>query len=76
MRLPIGIALIVAGASFVPLIYGDGNVGSDYWKYYVPALIVGSAGIAIGFLGIKCVIASTASSSFNQHHCSRAASLS
>ena len=53
MRLPIGISFLLAAAAYIPWIYGDGRIGSDYWKYYVPAFIVGSGAMAISYLGVK-----------------------
>jgi hypothetical protein len=40
MRFPIGVAFLIAAAAYIPWIYGHGHLGSDYWKFYVPAFIV------------------------------------
>ena len=53
LRFFIGIGLIVLGASFIPMIYGDGDVGDQYWKFYVPSMIIGGGGMTIAFLGLK-----------------------
>ena len=53
MRWAIGIGYIIAAGAYILQIYGDGSTGRDYWAYYVPAFIVGSAAFAIVFLGVK-----------------------
>ena len=53
LRWPVGFALIVTAAAYVPMVYGEGAVDSGYWTYYVPAFIIGSFGLALAFLGAK-----------------------
>ena len=53
MRYLLTIGLLVGGAMFVPFIYGDGEIGTKYWKYYFPSFVIGAALEVIAFLAAK-----------------------
>ena len=37
MRFPLAVGFFIVAASFIPMIYGEGRIGTNYWKYYFPS---------------------------------------
>ncbi|KAK1922228.1 major facilitator superfamily domain-containing protein [Papiliotrema laurentii] len=56
MRYLLTIGFLVGGAMFVPFIYGDGEIGTKYWKYYFPSFVIGAALEVIAFLAANITI--------------------
>ncbi|ORY31645.1 major facilitator superfamily domain-containing protein [Naematelia encephala] len=52
-------AFVVSAASFLLLIFGEGNVHREYWRWYFPAYIIGSAAAAIAYLGMNIFLMSS-----------------
>jgi hypothetical protein len=53
-RWPIAIGTLLGAAAYLLMIYNrDGQVGSDYWRWYFPAFVIGSGATMAAFLGVK-----------------------
>jgi drug/metabolite transporter (DMT)-like permease len=53
MRYLVAVGTLVTGTMYIVMIYGDGLIGSHYWKYYFWTMIVSAIGSAVAFIGTK-----------------------
>lgn len=54
-RIPIAGGMIIGAAMYLLIIFNDGKLGSDYWRWLFPAFLIGSGAAMISFLATKYV---------------------
>ncbi|KIR79250.1 efflux protein EncT [Cryptococcus gattii EJB2] len=55
-RIPIAGGMIIGAAMYLLIIFNDGKLGSDYWRWLFPAFLIGSGAAMISFLATNITV--------------------
>lgn len=55
-RIPLAGGMFVGAAMYLLIIFNDGKLGSDYWRWLFPAFIIGSGAAMISFLSTNITV--------------------
>jgi hypothetical protein len=55
-RWPIAAGMLLGAASYLLMIFGEGQIHDGYWRWYFPAFIIGSGAAMMSFLGTNITV--------------------